>query len=199
MLTPTGSLLKKGSGSEPTRLKSEEDTLPRGACPLFQQPTRSLVVFAAVFGICAGVAMVAMQPTSAADKGPTQLKSQVISFDEAFSKENDWGEFHRYFTGETYGTKNVLTAVAVVQPGKAVHTAHRHAEEEYLIVAEGSGTWYLDGKEFEAKQGDILYVEPWVYHGLTNTGDGKLIFIVVRYNAKGVDVPPKPDDRPNEL
>jgi hypothetical protein len=89
--------------------------------------------------------------------------------------------------------------VAVVQPGKSVHKAHRHAEEEYLALVEGSGTWSLDGKEFPAARGDVLYVEPWVYHGLTNTGDNPLIFLVVRYNGKGVPPPPQPDGRPNEL
>ena len=92
----------------------------------------------------------------------------------------------------------MLTAVAIVKPGKAVHRAHRHAEEEYLILAEGSGTWSLDGKEFPAKRGDILYTEPWVYHGLTNTSSEQLIFVVVRFNSKGVTVPPRPDNRPDE-
>ncbi len=93
----------------------------------------------------------------------------------------------------------MLTAVATVKPGEAVHRAHRHAEEEYLVVAEGSGTWSLDGKEFPAKRGDVLYTEPWVYHGLTNTGDKPLVFLVVRFNGKGVELPPRPDDRPDEL
>jgi mannose-6-phosphate isomerase-like protein (cupin superfamily) len=104
-----------------------------------------------------------------------------------------------YFRGKTFATKDALVAVAVVQPGKSVHKAHRHAQEEYLVVAEGTGTWSLDGKESPAKQGDVLYVEPWVYHGLINTGDKPLTFLVIRYNGKGVDTPPKPDDRPNEL
>jgi len=85
-------------------------------------------------------------------------------------------------------------------PRRLTCRAHRHAEEEYLVVARGSGTWFLDDKEFPAKLGDILYVEPWVYHGLTNTGDGPLIFVVVRFNGKGVKLPPRPDDnRPDEL
>ena len=63
----------------------------------------------------------------------------------------------------------------------------------------GSGKWSLAGKEFPANIGDILYVEPWVYHGLTNTGTGTLVFVVVRFNAKGVQIPQRPDDRPDEL
>jgi mannose-6-phosphate isomerase-like protein (cupin superfamily) len=127
------------------------------------------------------------------------LKSQVVRRDDARSHIADWGEMRLYFRGKTFATKDVLVAVAVVQPGKSVHKAHRHAQEEYLAVTQGTGTWSLDGKEFPAKQGDILYVEPWVYHGLTNTGDEPLTFLVIRYNGKGVKTPPKPDDRPNEL
>ena len=155
----------------------------------------------AVYGILvvtAGVGLITWLPARAADPPPKPLKSGIVSFDDAPAHQADWGEMRRYFTGETAGTKDVLTAVAIVKPGKAVHRAHRHAEEEYLILAEGSGTWSLDGKEFPAKRGDILYTEPWVYHGLTNTSSEQLIFVVVRFNSKGVTVPPRPDNRPDE-
>lgn len=135
----------------------------------------------------------------AGEPTPSDLKSEVIPWDDARSNVADWGEMRRYFGGKTYATKDVLVAMAVVQPGKAVHKEHRHAQEEYLVVTEGAGTWSLDGKKFPGKKGDVLYVEPWVYHGLTNTGDKPLTFLVIRYNGKGVETPPKPDDRPNEL
>jgi mannose-6-phosphate isomerase-like protein (cupin superfamily) len=93
--------------------------------------------------------------------------------------------------------RNVLTAVAFVEFGKAAHRQHRRAQEGYLILAIGSGKWSLAGKEFPANIGDILYVEPWIYHGLTNTGP--LVFVVVRFNAKSVQIPKRPDDRPDEL
>ncbi len=127
------------------------------------------------------------------------LRSMVVSWDQASKHEGDWGEMRRYFFGETYATKNVLVAAAVVKPGKAVHRSHRHAEEEYLILVSGEGMWQLGEKQFPAKQGDILYVEPWVYHGLTNTGSKPLIFAVVRYNPKGVEIPQRPDNQPDEL
>jgi mannose-6-phosphate isomerase-like protein (cupin superfamily) len=148
--------------------------------------------------LCALSVVTARLPARAGDPPPKPLKSGVVRFDDAKAQQADWGEMRRYFTGETAGTKDVLTAVAIVKPGKAVHRAHRHAEEEYLILAEGSGTWSLDGKESPAKRGDILYAEPWVYHGLTNTGTEPVVFVVVRFNSKGIKVPPRPDNRPDE-
>ncbi|NQU20977.1 MAG: cupin domain-containing protein [Candidatus Nealsonbacteria bacterium] len=162
--------------------------------------TRTLTFLAA--GCVVGVvgAVLTMESTGAADPQPKpkQLTSAVVSWDDATSHKADWGEMRFYFRGETRSTQDVLTAVAVVKPGKSVHPAHRHAAEEYLVIAEGSGKWSLDGKEIPAKRGDVLFVEPWVFHGVTNTGDVPLVFMVVRYNPKGMDVPPRPDDRPDE-
>ena len=159
-------------------------------------PARRLAL---VLAVCVAVLFVlGWRRLQGADPQPGPQKSGIVSWDAARANEADWGEMRRYFTGETFGTKNVLTAVAVVKPGKAVHRAHRHAEEEYLILAEGSGTWSLNGKESPAKRGDILYAEPWVYHGLTNTGSEPLIFVVVRFNSKGIKLPARPDSRPDE-
>ena len=159
---------------------------------------RRLIPLLALCAVGFAVSLLVHRPMDAATKAEA-VKSQVIGWNDARSHTADWGEMRRYFTGETFATRDVLTAVAVVEPGKAVHRAHRHPQEEYLLVVEGSGTWSLDGKDLPARRGDMLYVEPWVYHGLTNTGDGRLIFAVIRYNGKGVDVPPRPDDRPDEL
>jgi len=121
-----------------------------------------------------------------------RLRSKVVTWDEAKSHTDKWGEMRTYFTGETYGTSNLLTAVAVVKPGESVHPAHRHAEEEFLAIAEGSGMWHLNGKEFPANKGDVLYVQPWDFHGVVNTGSEPLTFFVVRWNNQGVRPPPAP-------
>ena len=145
------------------------------------------------------VSVLLARSAPAQDAAVPKLKSQIVRWDEAKSHSADWGEMRRYFQGRTFATEKAFVATAIVQPGKSVHQAHRHAEEEYLAVVDGTGTWWLDGKEFPAKRGDILYVEPWVYHGLTNTGDKPLVFLVIKYSGKGVQAPARPDDRPDEL
>lgn len=160
---------------------------------------RKVLFVLAGCGLALGAAVWLGYPTGAADPKPPLLKSKIVGWDEARVNKADWGEMRFYFTGETSGSKSVLTAVAVIEPGKAVHKAHRHVEEEYLVLVDGTGTWSLAGKQSPARRGDILYAEPWVYHGLTNTGDRPLIFVVVRYASKGVPAPPRPDNRPDEL
>jgi mannose-6-phosphate isomerase-like protein (cupin superfamily) len=148
-------------------------------------------------GLCGAgfaAALLVLGRSDAADKTAGPLKSQIVRWEDAKSHTADWGEMRFYFRGQTQATKNVLVAAAIIQPGKTVHAAHRHAEEEYLMLVEGSGTWSLAGKKIEARRGDVLYAAPWVYHGITNTGTEPLIFAVVRYNGKGVTPPPHPKD-----
>jgi len=140
-----------------------------------------------------------VRPAAAQNPKSPELRSQIVRWGDAKSHSADWGEMRRYFHGRTFATEKTFVATAIVQPGKSVHKAHRHAEEEYLAVVDGTGTWWLDGKESPAKRGDILYVGPWVYHGLTNTGEQPLVFLVIKYNGKGVQPSARPDDRPDEL
>lgn len=162
------------------------------------KPSR-LIVVVVFCGAALAACFLVRRPSVAQSAKPEPMKSRIVGWEEARSHVADWGEMRFYFTGQTAATKDVLVAAAVVEPGKAVHRAHRHAQQEYLMLIQGSGTWSLDGKESPAEKGDVLYVEPWVYHGLVNTGDEPLIFAVVRYNGQGVPVPPRPDDRADEL
>ncbi len=118
--------------------------------------------------------------------------SKIVSLENAKLREGDYGNFKIHMRGETAMTQKSFAGICTVLPGKAVHPAHRHAEEEYLVIMEGEGIWTLDGQEFPAKKGDVLYVEPWVFHGLTNTGEDNLAFFVVKYAPKGLELPNEP-------
>ncbi len=127
-----------------------------------------------------------------AERPGDPMPSAVVSQREAVKEVFDWGTFYTYYQDETYGTKDVLTGVAVIKPGRRIHPPHRHAEEEYLMVTEGEGTWHLNGKTYEAQPGDILYAAPWDVHGIKNTGEVPLTFVVWKWNSKGVPQPVDP-------
>jgi mannose-6-phosphate isomerase-like protein (cupin superfamily) len=136
------------------------------------------------------IALALAAAVTAQTKG--SLTSRRVSWDEAAPTDAAWGELRAHFEGETYGLRDMLTATAVLKPGQQIHPPHKHAEEEFLIVTEGSGRWHLDGREFPAAKGDAIYAAPWVMHGITNTGTTPLTFVVMKWNTKGVAVPPAP-------
>ncbi len=100
-----------------------------------------------------------------------------------------FGTFTKLLAGETRSLKDLLTGVARIEPGHEIHPPHQHAEEEFLYLAEGEGTWHLNGKESPAHTHDLLYTEPWVMHGLKNTSTKPLVFFVVKWNGKQLEVP----------
>ena len=129
--------------------------------------------------LATGVAAATRRP--AADQ-PSAIRAQA----EAERQDADWGTLYAYYEGESYGTRDALAAVAVIKPGRQIHPPHRHAEEEYLMVTEGEGTWHLNGRERPARAGDMLYAAPWDVHGVRNTGRVPLRFVVWKWNSKGV-------------
>jgi len=120
----------------------------------------------------------------------SSVMTQATAATEAF----EWGTFYTYFTDETYGMKDLLSGIAVIKPGWEIHPPHQHAEEEFLMVTQGTGTWTVNGKSFEAKPGDLLYAYPWEWHGVKNTGEEPLTFVVFKWNNQGVAVPEQPED-----
>jgi mannose-6-phosphate isomerase-like protein (cupin superfamily) len=118
--------------------------------------------------------------------------SAVIANSEAQTEEFEWGTLTSYFSDQTFGTRDVLAAVAVINPGMQIHPPHEHAEEEFLMVLEGAGEWHLLGKDFPAKQGDMLYASPWDSHGIRNSGNVPLKFVVWKWNNKGLPLPERP-------
>ena len=74
---------------------------------------------------------------------------------------------------------------AVLDPGASPHPPHQHPEEEFLIIAEGTGEIECDGKLTQVGPGAIMYCAGMVVHGITNTGPVPLTFYWSKWLAKG--------------
>ncbi len=129
------------------------------------------------------------------------LATGVVNSGTARTESFDWGQLITYFSGDSYAATDSLTAVAIIKPGREIHPPHVHSEEEYFMVLEGEGTWSVQGREFPAKAGDVLYAAPWDIHGISNTGTEALKFVVFKWNPKPVEPMPAPEpaeqDSPN--
>ena len=118
------------------------------------------------------------------------LESQVFTLGKTDTLKEKFGTVNLFTeAASTFGTKNVTTGVLTILPNNEAHPPHIHAEEEYLLITKGSGTWSLNGKEFPAKTGDLLYASPWDIHGIFNSDTTNLEFYFVKWENKGVESP----------
>jgi len=123
---------------------------------------------------------------------PAYFDTSVVAGAEAKVETFEWGQLITYYAGESYSTQDALAAIAVIHPGMQIHPPHVHAEEEFLMVLDGDGTWSVEGEEFPAEAGDLLYAAPWDEHGIRNTGKTPLRFVVFKWNPKPVEPAPAP-------
>src|SRR5438045_2890595 len=119
------------------------------------------------------------------------IPSGVLSWEQAEPDVQPWGEIRKYFIGETSGCRDMFSAVAKVNPGMELHPPQAHLEEEFLVILSGNARWHYEGKESPAKAGDVLYVAPWMLHGITNTGAEPLVFFVSKWIGREDPLVPK--------
>jgi mannose-6-phosphate isomerase-like protein (cupin superfamily) len=91
-----------------------------------------------------------------------------------------------HYNGPTDQLSAICTGMAVLDPGASPHPPHRHPEEEFLIVAGGTGEIECDGQATAVGPGAIMYCAGNVLHGITNTGKVPLTFYWSKWMARGL-------------
>ncbi|PYR88830.1 MAG: cupin domain-containing protein [Acidobacteria bacterium] len=90
-----------------------------------------------------------------------------------------------HYNGPTDQLSGVCTGMAVLDPGASPHPVHQHPEEEFLIIAAGTGEIECGGKTTEVGPGAIMYCAGNTPHGIVNTGKVPLTFYWSKWMAKG--------------
>ena len=89
-----------------------------------------------------------------------------------------------HYNGPTDMLSGMCTGMAVLEPGASPHPPHRHPEEEFLIVASGTGEIEGAGRTTKEGPGDIMYCAGDVLHGITNTGPVPMTFYWSKWLAR---------------
>jgi mannose-6-phosphate isomerase-like protein (cupin superfamily) len=81
-----------------------------------------------------------------------------------------------HYNGPTDQLRGVCAGMAVLEPGASPHPPHRHPEEEFLIISEGSGEIECDGRITKVGAGSVMYCAANTLHGVVNTGPVPMTF-----------------------
>lgn len=75
--------------------------------------------------------------------------------------------------------------MSVVQPHSATHSPHKHAEDEFFFVLEGTAEFYLEGETKTGEKYSAFYCPSNLEHGIKNVGDTELKYLVIKkYDIK---------------
>jgi quercetin dioxygenase-like cupin family protein len=81
--------------------------------------------------------------------------------------------FLTLFSGDSTGTRELTTGLAVVPPGGWLGL-HRHSASETYFVVDGSGLVLLEGAEHPVRPGSTVFIPGNAVHGCRNTGASEL-------------------------
>jgi mannose-6-phosphate isomerase-like protein (cupin superfamily) len=120
-----------------------------------------------------------------ASTSSAKLPDGVIGLNDIDSQMENGCRVFVHYNGPTDMLTGMCTGLAVLDPGATPHPPHRHPEEEFLIIAEGTGEIECDGKITHAGPGAIMYCAGNVLHGITNTGKVPLTFYWSKWLTAG--------------
>jgi mannose-6-phosphate isomerase-like protein (cupin superfamily) len=92
-----------------------------------------------------------------------------------------------HYNGPTDQLATMCTGMCVLEPGASPHPPHQHPEEEFMIVASGTGVIEVAGTPTDVGPGAIMYCGANVLHGITNTGDTPMTFYWSKWIARGFE------------
>ena len=106
----------------------------------------------------------------------------VNEFSMEGTKKTSVGYQH-WFVPKDFANGQTLK-MSVVAPGKATHPPHKHKEEEFFFVLEGTAEFFLDGKTKQAGAYASFYCPSFSMHGIRNVGDIELKYLVIKKYEK---------------
>jgi mannose-6-phosphate isomerase-like protein (cupin superfamily) len=89
-----------------------------------------------------------------------------------------------HYNGPTDQLSGMCAGMCVLEPGASPHPPHRHPEEEFLIIASGTGEIECAGKTTAVGPGAVMYCAGDVLHGVKNTGKVPMTFYWSKWLAK---------------
>lgn len=121
-----------------------------------------------------------------ADTTAAKLLDGVVGLDAIEPQDPvDGCRVFTHYNGPTDQLSGLCAGMAVLDPGASPHPPHRHPEEEFLIIAAGTGDIECAGVTTPVGPGAVMYCAGNTLHGITNTGKVPLTFYWSKWMAKG--------------
>ncbi|MBN2007022.1 MAG: cupin domain-containing protein [Anaerolineae bacterium] len=85
----------------------------------------------------------------------------------------------RYLQDTDLDPKALRMHLSEIAPGTNAHPPHSHAGAEAFYVLEGHGTLKVGEESYPLGPNEALLLDPTKTHGLTNTGDTPMRYLVI--------------------
>lgn len=113
--------------------------------------------------------------------GAANLPDAVRTDGNAKLTREPFGDLRIYFDGPTDQLKSMTAGSLRLKAGASPHEPHRHPEEEFLLVTEGTGEISIEGNITKVTPGAMMYCAGNKLHGIVNTGKIPMLFYFYKW------------------
>ena len=113
------------------------------------------------------------------NKSPT-LRSSVFDWEKLKVETTKNGERRQILKGSTVTMASLSAHATSVSAHEALHGAHKHPDDEIVLVKEGTLEVMINGNLAPAPAGSILFFSSNDMHGMRNMGNTRATYYVIR-------------------
>lgn len=133
--------------------------------------------------LSAGVTMIAVAGLSAR---PPVMASSVFDWSSLTPQPNKTGAVRRVVQAPTATLDELEIHITTLNPGESPHAPHKHADEELVIIKEGTVEALVNGQTQRVGPGSIIFQASNQMHSVRNVGDQPATYHVIRWNSPGM-------------
>lgn len=138
-----------------------------------------LVAAIAIFATAAFV-------TFAQSSSKAIMRSRVFNWNDLKPRPTKTGEVRPVFDAPTAIMENFSCHITTLNPGEMPHAAHKHVEEELMIVKDGTLEAVQNGKTNRVEAGGMIFCASNEMHGLRNVGANRATYYVLQWVPRDI-------------
>lgn len=109
------------------------------------------------------------------------MNSAVLEWARLAAQPTKTGVRRDLLDAPTATFANLEGHVTTLNPGEAPHPAHRHPDEELVVIKEGALEVTINGTSHQAGPGSVLFLASNDHHGWRNRGSTPATYYVFRF------------------
>lgn len=114
------------------------------------------------------------------------MGSTIFDWTAMAAQPNKTGSVRKVCQAPTATLDELEIHITTLNPGETPHPPHKHADEELLIVKEGTVESLVNGQLRRVGPGSIIFQASNQLHSIRNVGEVPAVYHVIKWNSPGM-------------
>jgi XRE family transcriptional regulator, regulator of sulfur utilization len=137
--------------------------------------------FVALVTLCLTLSVIGLAQTDSSVMG-----SSIFDWNSIEVKQTKVGASRKFFQAPTATLDELECHVTTLNPGETPHPPHKHADEELIIIKEGTVESLVNGQIKRVGPGSVIFQASNQMHSIRNVGNTPATYHVIKWNSPGM-------------